>query len=150
MILSNSGIITGTPTSAGSSTFTIRVTDAASNTATQTYTLTVFSAGIPARVGSLAHIAAGGGWTTLITIVNTSTSPLALTVALHGDNGTALSLPVTTMQQGIRQTTTTSSVNAALNPNTTLIISMGDQVASTAVGWADILSSGIVAASLCT
>ena len=103
------------------------------------------SAGTPVRSGSLAHIAAGGGWTTVITIVNTSTSPVALTVALHADNGTALSLPVTTTQQGITQIITASSINAALSPNTTLLISTGDQVASTVVGWADVLSSGTVA-----
>jgi hypothetical protein len=54
----------------------------------------------------------------------------------------ALSLPVTTTQQGVSQTITSSSVNATMNPNTTLLISMGDKVASTVVGWADVLSSG--------
>lgn len=107
-------------------------------------TLAINALGTPVRVGSLAHIAAGGGWTTVITIVNTSASPVALTVALHADDGSAISLPVTMTQQGITQTTTASSINAALNPNTTVLISTGDQLAQTVVGWADVLSSGPV------
>jgi hypothetical protein len=42
--LSSTGAITGTPTSAGTSSFTARVTDAASSTATQTFSLTITSA----------------------------------------------------------------------------------------------------------
>jgi hypothetical protein len=94
------------------------------------------------RSGVLSHIAAGGGWTTVITLVNTSSVAAPVTVALHGDDGSALALPVTTAQQGISQATTTSSVSATVNPNATLLISVGDQVASTVVGWADVLSTG--------
>lgn len=144
LTLSGAGAITGTPSVASTSTFVIKVTDSSSATATQTYSLTVISAGTAVRFGSLAHIAAGGGWTTVITVVNTSAAPVAVTLNLHADNGTALSLPVTTVQQGVTQTVTAASVNAALNPNTTLLISTGDQIASTVVGWADILSSGTV------
>lgn len=96
------------------------------------------------RYGVLAHIAAGGGWTTVITLVNNSTAALPLMVALHNQDGTALSLPVTTTLAGIAQTTTTSTINATINPKATLLISTGDGITSTAVGWADILSSGTV------
>ena len=94
------------------------------------------------RSGVLSHIAAGGGWSTVITLVNTSTAAVPVTVALHNDDGSALSLPLTTTQQGASQTTTTSSVTAAINPSATLLISMGSQTGSTVVGWADVLSSG--------
>ena len=94
------------------------------------------------RTGVLSHIAAGGGWTTVITLINTSLVAVPVTVALHNDDGSALTLPVTTTQQGVSQTTTTSSVNATISPNATWLISTGDQVASTVVGWADVLSSG--------
>ena len=144
LTLSSSGTITGTPTTAGISTFTARVTDSSLATATQAYTLTVTAGTLPPlpRSGVLAHVAAGGAWTTVITLVNTSIAVVPVTVALHNDDGSALSLPVTTTQQGVSQTTTASSVNATMNPNTTLLISMGDHVASTVVGWADVLSSG--------
>jgi uncharacterized protein YhjY with autotransporter beta-barrel domain len=42
--LSSGGVISGTPTAGGSYTFTVKVTDAASSTATQTYTGVTFSA----------------------------------------------------------------------------------------------------------
>ena len=104
-------------------------------------------AGIPpaptlTRSGVLSHIAAGGGWTTVMTLVNTSATAVPVTVALHGDDGSALTLPVTITQQGVSQKTTTSSVNATINPNATLFMSTGDQIASTVVGWADVLSTG--------
>ena len=93
------------------------------------------------RTGVLSHIAAGGGWTTVITLVNTSSAAVPVTVALHNDDGSVLTLPVTTTQQGNSQTTTTASVSATINPNATLLISTG-QLASTVVGWADVLSTG--------
>jgi hypothetical protein len=106
----------------------------------------VFTGAPPAptltRSGVLSHVAAGGGWTTVMTLVNPSSTAVPVQVALHGDDGGALTLPITTTQQGISQKTTTSSVSATINPNATLLISTGDQVASTVVGWADVLSTG--------
>jgi hypothetical protein len=96
------------------------------------------------RSGVLSHIAAGGGWTTVITLVNTSPTAVPVTVAVHGDDGSALTLPVTTTQQGASQTTTGSSVSATIYPNATLLISMGGQAGSTVVGWADVTSAGPV------
>jgi hypothetical protein len=93
------------------------------------------------RTGALSHIAAGGGWTTVMTLVNPSSTAVPVTVALHSDDGSALTLPVTTTQQGNSQTTATASVSATINPNATLLISTG-QLASTVVGWADVLSTG--------
>jgi hypothetical protein len=115
------------------------------NNATVTFQASVGGApptSVPSRSGVLSHIAAGGGWTTVITLINTSSSAVPVTVVLHGDDGSALTLPVTTTQQGASQTSTTASVNATINPNATLLISTGDQIASTAVGWADVLSTG--------
>jgi hypothetical protein len=142
LTLSAAGAITGTPTVAGAYSFIVTVTDSASATATQTFNLTVVLAGTLSRSGTISHIAAGSSWTTVITLVNTSSAAVPLTVALHNDDGSALTLPVTTTQQGISQKNTTAFVNATMNPNTTLLISMGGQVASTVVGWADVTSSG--------
>lgn len=41
MALNTGGVLSGTPTTAGSNSFTVKVTDSASNTATATFTLTV-------------------------------------------------------------------------------------------------------------
>lgn len=93
------------------------------------------------RTGVFSHIAAGGAWSTVITLVNTSSAVVPVTVALHNDDGSALSLPVTTTQQGASQTTTTASVTATISPNATLLITTGT-LASTVVGWADVSSTG--------
>jgi hypothetical protein len=93
------------------------------------------------RSGVLSHIAAGSEWTTVITLVNNSSAAVPVTIALHSDSGTALTLPVTTTQQGKSITSTTSSVSATINPKATLLLSMGGS-GSTVVGFADVLSSG--------
>ena len=78
----------------------------------------------------------------MITLINTSSVAVPVTVNLHNDDGSAVSLPVTTTQQGASQTTTTSSVSATINSNATLLLSTGGQAGTTVVGWADVLSSG--------
>jgi hypothetical protein len=91
---------------------------------------------------AFAHIAAGGGWTTTISLINTSPAPVPVTVTFHGDDGNPLALPATITQQGVTQTTATPSANAVINPNATLLISTGDQISSTFGAWADVQSSG--------
>src|ERR1039457_1750466 len=44
----------------------------------------------------------------------------------YNDAGSALSLPVTITNPGATQTTTSASVSATINPNATLLISIGD------------------------
>jgi len=95
----------------------------------------------PLSRGVLSHIAAGGGWSTVITLVNASSTAMPITVAFHNDDGSALSLPVTTTNQGTTQPSTTASVSATINPNATLLISTGT-LSLTVVGWADVGSTG--------
>jgi hypothetical protein len=85
------------------------------------------------RTGVLSHIAANGGWTTVITLVNTSSMALPVTVDLHNGDGSAMTLPVTTIQQGVSQPTTTASVNGTINPNATFQVSIGGNSSSTPV-----------------
>jgi hypothetical protein len=98
----------------------------------------------PARSGVLSHIAAGGGWTTLITLVNNSSAALPVNVVLHNEDGRPLNLPVTVTQRGAPQTSTTSTVNATINPKESLFISTGTGIPSTSVGWADVNSTGTI------
>jgi virginiamycin B lyase len=102
----------------------------------------IFRVQVPVRTGVFSHIAAGGGWTTVVTVVNTSSAAVPVTVAFHNEDGTAMSLPFTTTSQGISQTST-SSVTATINPNATMLITTGS-LPSTAVGWADVTSTGSV------
>jgi hypothetical protein len=96
-----------------------------------------------ARSGVLSHIAAGGTWTTVITLTNTSPTAFPVSVAFHAEDGSALTLPITITNQGVAQPMSTASASATINPNASLIITTG-QLPSTVVGWADISSSGPV------
>lgn len=130
-------------------TYTVIVGDC-SNEDTGNYNLSAqcfgTCSGTPAsllRSGVLSHIAAGGAWTTVITLINPSSAAVSVAVAFYSDDGTALSLPVTTTNQGISESSTTASLSATINPNATLLITTA-QLTSTVVGWADVDSSGPV------
>jgi hypothetical protein len=142
LALSTTGAITGILGTAGTFEVTIAVTDNASATATQTFSITVIPRPLT-RFGSLSHIAAGGWWDTTITLINTSSVPIAVTALFRADDGTTLSLPLKLTQQGVSQSTTASSLIAAMNPNSSLVIATG-ALSNTVVGWVDLLSSGPV------
>lgn len=139
--LSSGGVITGIPSAAGSYNFTVKLTDAAGVSVSQAFTLNVIEAPPLARTGVLAHIAAGGSWTTTIYLANTSSNQVAVALALHADDGSALSLPLMVAQRGETQSLTAPSLNAVMSPNSTLVIDTGAQVAATVTGWVDVLSS---------
>ena len=91
------------------------------------------------------HIAIGGGWGTVLSLVNPSPVAVTATVAFRGNNGSPLSLLVTTTQQGVAITSSTSTVNATIGANATLLIATEDQASSQLTrGWADIRSTGPV------
>jgi hypothetical protein len=139
--MSSAGALTGTPTTAGSYAFAAKVTDSASETATQTFSLTVAAAGTLTRAGVISQIAAGGGWDSTIWLVNGAAVPVQTSVAFHGDDGGALSLPLTVTQPGYSQQVTTSTLQKTIAPNTMLVVATGT-VSSTIQGWADVLANG--------
>jgi hypothetical protein len=142
LMLSASGVITGTPTLTGTYNFAVKLTDAALNTATQSFTIVVLAAAPLARSGVLAHIAAGGGWSTTIYLANVSSNQVAVALALHADDGTALTLPMMVTQAAVSQSLTSPSVNAVIGPNSTLVLDTGAQVAALVTGWVDVSTSG--------
>ncbi|MGC9972471.1 MAG: M36 family metallopeptidase, partial [Bryobacteraceae bacterium] len=144
LALSSAGVIAGTPTAAGNYSFTVRVTDSASAAATQPFSLTVAAAPSLVRAGTLSHIAAGGDWDTTISLITTSSAPVAVRLVFHADDGSALSLPLSVTQQGVTQSVTTATLDRVINPKTTLVIDAGPGLASLVWGWADVLSSGAV------
>jgi hypothetical protein len=98
------------------------------------------------RVSSLSHIAAGGGWTTVITLINSATAPVQVLVNFFADDGSYLNLAATTTLAGATQNyPSTNQISATLAPNATLQISMGGVAGNTAVGWAQVYSTGPVA-----
>jgi hypothetical protein len=91
--------------------------------------------------GVLSHIAAGVGWTTVITLVGnvpTNLKQPKSVLNFYDDNGNALSMPLTMTLQGRSQTTTTAVVSIDPTLNATTLISIGDHIASTVVGWAEV------------
>lgn len=87
-----SGAITGTPTFAGpASTFTVSVTDSASNSAAAALTITVQSA--PVVTSSLPHFAAGGGFVTGFYVLNGNGQPESFAITFNNDTGQPVALP---------------------------------------------------------
>ncbi|HEY6346765.1 MAG TPA: Ig domain-containing protein [Bryobacteraceae bacterium] len=89
--LSSSGAITGTPTLVGVFTFTVSVTDRASNSAAQMLTITVPSAAVV--TSSLPHFAAGGGFVTGFYVLNGNGQPASFAIAFNNDMGQPAALP---------------------------------------------------------
>lgn len=141
--LSNSGVISGTPTADGTFTFAVVVTDTVPKTATVTFTLTINPAG-PVRAGTISQVVAGGGWKTSIYLVNASTVPVPVVVKFWGNNGLQLTLPLTVTQLGGSQISTASSVNATVAANATLLIESASQATTEAQGWAEVIATGSI------
>jgi hypothetical protein len=144
------GLITGTPTAAGTFAFTLSAADSAGNSATQTFRITVLSvsASALARVGALSQFAPGSFWDTTIYVVNNTAAAVPVRLAIHADNGTTI-LPVPTAltitQQGDVQTgITATTLDRVLNPNTTLVVGAGVGQTTLAQGWVDVLSTAAV------
>ncbi len=93
LTLSAAGVVSGTPTGAGSATFTVRVTDAASRTATQSLTLAVIASlditttTLPAATVGAAYsqqLAATGGSTPYSWSLDAGSPPPGLTLSAAG------------------------------------------------------------------
>jgi hypothetical protein len=139
--------ITGTPTAAGTFGFTLQVTDSASNTASQAFSLTVVSGGALSRVGVLSQFAAGGGYTTAIWVVNTSAASVPVRLIFHADDGTLVlptPTPLTVTQQGDTQVVTATTLDRVLNAKTGLVIACGSGQAVNVQGWVDVLATATV------
>jgi sugar lactone lactonase YvrE len=142
LTLSANGVISGVPTTPGTSTFSIRVNDNSGAIATQTFTLNIISVGTLTQTGALGHIAVGGSWTTRVYLTNISNAPLAVSLLFYGDNGGPATIPFTVTQQGGTQQLVANTYNAVLNANTALVINSGANIPNTVTGWIQVLSSG--------
>jgi len=100
----------------------------------------VTTSGMPARIGSFAQVASGGGWKTTITLINLSAVSVDAQINLYSDNGSPMTLPLTFPQ--FASSTTGSSVNLTLSPNQSLVVESNAATSSIAVGWADVQATG--------
>lgn len=94
--------------------------------------------------GTMAHVASGGGWQTLFTLVNTGATSANVTLNFSADDGTALSLPLSFPQQ-TGMTATESSVSQVIPAGATLLIAtQGLSSASAVTGSAQLTTTGNV------
>jgi hypothetical protein len=90
--------------------------------------------------GTLAHIASGGGWQTLITLVNTGTNPAPAQLNFLDEQGNPMALPLLFPQTGV--VNTVSSVSQTLPAGASLLIQTQGQVSQ--VGSARLTTAGAV------
>lgn len=136
------GVLSGTPTTTGSSSFTIQATDAAQLSTSKTFTLAI-GAAVVTTTSVLSHFASGGGWDSSIYLVNTSTSAVAVDIKFVADNGTALSLELSTTLDGVTHTLTAAELTETIAPSSTMLIELsspGSTVSTT--GWVQVSSGG--------
>jgi len=116
--LSSSGVISGTPTAGGSYTFTVKVTDAVSNTATKTYsgvtiaapTITVSPSSLPAATQNSAYsqtITASGGTASYTYTVSSGSLPTG--ISLNSSTGALSGTPTVYGNYNFTITATDSS-----------------------------------------
>jgi sugar lactone lactonase YvrE len=100
-------------------------------------------ANVGATGGTMAHVASGGGWQTIFTLVNTGTTSATATLNFFGDDGSALSLPLSFPQTGTAATE--SSLSQAIPAGATLVIvTQGLNSGASATGSAQLTTNGQV------
>ena len=132
--LSSSGVITGTPTGAGTSNFTVKVTDSTSASATQAFTLTVAQSPNFTTALRIAQVADGASWKTLFAITNLDSSPVTYVSRFWDDNGNPLQLPILNGNAG--------TLSGSLAPGATVFAETPGTSPTLFQGWAEVASSG--------
>jgi hypothetical protein len=120
---SGTGIVSGTPTTAGSSTVTVTATDSTGASGTATFTWTISQGGTGGGGG--CHVTYQpnqwqGGFTANVTIANTSSTALngwTLTFAFPGDQKITTSWSGTATQSGKNVSITNVSYNGQIPAN---------------------------------
>lgn len=91
--------------------------------------------------GSMAHIAAGGGWQTTFTLINAGTSSSQAQLSFYDNNGNALSLPLTYVQSGAKTTASTLTHTIAAGA-TLVILTQGSSTGPVVEGSAQLTTNG--------
>jgi hypothetical protein len=96
------------------------------------------------NAGSIAHLAAAGGWTTNFTFVNSSPTPTPIRINFFDDSGNPLTLSVNFPQTGVNGLLA-SSIDRTLNPGAVLqLVATGPSLQPVQTGWAQVLANGAV------
>jgi len=96
------------------------------------------------NAGSIAHLAASGGWTTNFTFVNSSPTATPIRINFFDDSGNPLTLTVNFPQTGVTGLLA-SSIDRTLNPGAVLqLVATGPSLQPVQTGWAQVLANGAV------
>ena len=90
--------------------------------------------------GSMAHIASGGGWRSIFSVVNTGATAADITLSFFDDGGNPLSLPLTFLQTG--STLTAAKVTRTVAAGASLVIQAQGLDAQAALGSAQLATNG--------
>jgi hypothetical protein len=133
--LSSAGVLSGTPAAVGTSTFTVGVTDSAMAFSSQTFSLTILPSSLDFTSAlRIAQVVDGGNFVTQFAIVNLDTSQVSFQFKFWGDNGSALSVPLTTSAPG--------DLAGTLAPGATIFARTSGNSAPLLQGWAEVASTG--------
>jgi probable HAF family extracellular repeat protein len=132
--LSKSGQISGTPTSVGTLSFTMKVVDSASSSATQTFSLTIGSSQSFTSALRVPQIVDGAGWNVRFAVINTDQVPVTFTFQFWGQNGSLLPFPILNGTPGV--------LTGTLAPGASFFAQSPGTSATLLQGWAEIASSG--------
>ena len=97
-------------------------------------------AGVGVGGGTVAHVASGGGWQTTFTLVNTGTSAATANLNFYGDNGAAISWPLSFPQTNT--TSTATGVSQSIPPGGSLVVVVADSGSATTTGSAVLTTTG--------
>jgi hypothetical protein len=113
----------------------MKVVDAASSSATQTFSLTVSSSQSFTSALRVPQIVDGAGWNTRFAVINTDQVPVTFTFQFWAQNGTLLPFPILNGTPGV--------LTGTLAPGASFFAqSPGGTSSTLQQGWAEIASSG--------
>jgi hypothetical protein len=131
---SSSGAITGTPTSSGTLSFSVQVTDSASTSVTQTFSLSIGTSLTFTSAFRIPQIADGAGWVTRISIINIDQVPVTYTFRFWGDTGSPIPFPIVNQAPGV--------LSGTLAPGASFFAQSAGTSSNLQQGWAEVATSG--------
>jgi hypothetical protein len=118
----------------GALSFTIKAADAATSSATQTFSLTVGTSQSFTSALRVPQIVDGAGWSVRFAIINTDQVPVTFTFQFWGQDGSALPFPILNGTAGV--------LTGTLLPGASFFAQSPGTATALQQGWAEIASSG--------